>query len=157
MFSLYALVTNYYLVAAVSGWIVAQILKAFTGFFKLQEFSVKTLLFGTGGMPSSHTAAVSGLFTACLLREGFGSPLMAISGVLAMIVMIDAMGVRQETGKQAKALNQILSDSEGKEGFVYFKELIGHSPLQVFCGMIVGIVVASLLYLIPVFQSAPVL
>ncbi|MBQ8416450.1 MAG: divergent PAP2 family protein, partial [Clostridia bacterium] len=80
MFSLYALVTNYYLVAAVSGWIVAQILKAFTGVFKLQEFSVKTLFFGTGGMPSSHTAAVCGLFTACLLREGFGSPLIAISG-----------------------------------------------------------------------------
>ncbi len=153
----YDLCTNYYLVTAVVSWIVAQMLKAVTGVFKLQDFSWKALFFGTGGMPSSHTAAACGLCTACVLKNGVGSPLVAISGVLAMIVMIDAAGVRLETGKQARVLNQLLDekygDSEDEESFTRFKELIGHSPLQVFFGAITGIVTSCLLYLIPIFSA----
>lgn len=153
----YELFTNYYIMSAVASWIVAQILKAFTGVFKLQEFSFKALFFGTGGMPSSHTAAACGLCTACILKNGVGSPLVAISGVLAMIVMIDATGVRLETGKQARVLNQIMEEKreegDDEDSFTRFRELIGHTPLQVFFGSLTGIATTLLLYLIPVFSA----
>ena len=153
---LYDFCTNYYLVSAFAGWLVAQILKVFTGVFKLQEFSLKTMFFGTGGMPSSHTASACALCTACALKDGLGSVTVAISGVLAMIVMIDAAGVRNETGKQSKALNMILDEmfsTDPQHADLHFKELIGHSPLQVFFGLVTGIVTASLLYLLPVFSG----
>lgn len=150
--------SNYCLISAITGWLAAQIIKIFTGFFKLQEFSVKNMLFGTGGMPSSHTASACALCVSCALKYGFDSVTVAISGVLAMIVMIDASGVRQETGKQAKAINLIVEElfsQDSENADMHFKELIGHSPLQVFFGAITGTVTACLLYLIPAF-SAPV-
>lgn len=158
MDSIKELFTNFYLVAAVCSWLIAQIIKTLTGFFKLQEFSVRTLLFGTGGMPSSHTAAVCGLTTACVLRDGFGSPHFAMAAVLSMVVMIDATGVRRETGKQSRALNIIIQEmfvpKEGETLDMRFKELVGHSPLQVVLGAVTGIVVTSLLYLSPIFSGA---
>ena len=150
------LISNYYLISAICGWLVAQIIKIFTGFFKLQEFSIKNMIFGTGGMPSSHTASACALCVACALKDGLGSVTVAISGVLAMIVMIDAAGVRYETGKQAKALNLIITEmfsTDSAHADVHFKELIGHSPLQVICGAITGIVTACLLYLIPLYSN----
>lgn len=135
-----------------SGWILAQIIKVFTGVFKLQSFSVRALLFGTGGMPSSHSAAVMGLCTACAVTEGFASPIFAVTVLLAIVVMIDATGVRQETGKQSRALNQILEElfSDTPDRIeMHFKELIGHTPLQVFFGALTGVGTALLLSLIP--------
>ena len=148
------LFTNYWLICAFVGWFTAQILKIFTGFFKTQKFSVKTLLFGSGGMPSSHTASASALCMSCGLSHGFGSVYFAITGLLLMIVMIDAIGVRRETGKQSRALNQIVDElfSDTFENFdLHFKELIGHSPLQVFCGLLTGVASTLLLSLIPNF------
>ncbi len=147
-----ALFRNYWLTAAFSGWFVAQILKIFTGFFRTQKFSIKKLLFASGGMPSSHTAASTALCTACALTYGFGSMAFAMSGVLTMIVMIDATGVRRETGKQSRALNQIVEEifSDSPKNFeLHFKELIGHSPLQVFFGCVTGIITASVVYWLP--------
>lgn len=151
-----ALFTNYWLMSAVFGWLVAQILKIFTGIFRLREFSIRSMFFGTGGMPSSHTASVTGLCTAVAITEGFGSLAFAITGLLCIIVMNDATGVRRETGKQSKALNllirNLLMDSHGKEKLdENFRELIGHTPLQVACGAVTGIVVALITSLIPVF------
>ena len=151
-----ALFTNYVLMSAVFGWIVAQILKFFTGIFKVKEFSFVELFFGTGGMPSSHTAAVVGLTTACAMKFGLGSYQVAISGVLAMIVMRDAMGMRRQVGEHAKALNSIfkeLADAHNDPTLTQkaLAELVGHTPLQVFAGMFVGIAVGIGLYYIPVF------
>ena len=149
-------ITNYYLISAIVGWLAAQIIKIFTGFFKLQEFTLKNMIFGTGGMPSSHTASACALCVACVLKDGLGSVTVAISGVLAMIVMIDAAGVRQETGKQAKAINLIVAEmfsEDAENANIHFKELVGHSPLQVFFGAVTGIVTACLLYLIPAFSA----
>ncbi len=150
----YDLFTNYYLMAAVGGWLTAQILKIFTGIFKLQEFTVRAMLFGTGGMPSSHTAAVCGLMTAAAVKEGFGSFQFAIAALLTIVVVVDATGVRRETGKQSKALNVIVGELFASKPNTFdgtFKELIGHSPLQVFFGALTGIGVALLLTLIPIF------
>lgn len=148
------LIMNYYLISATSAWLLAQFLKIFTGFFKEQKFSFKALFFGTGGMPSSHTATVAALSTACAIGEGFNSSVFAISAVLAIIVMIDATGVRRETGKQSRALNIMIEEffkADQTNFDMRFKELIGHTPLQVVFGFLTGMVAALALSFIPAF------
>ena len=145
--------TNYVLMSAVCSWIVAQILKGFTGVFKLKKFTLTEFFFGTGGMPSSHTAAVCGVVTATALRCGFASAEFAISAVLAMIVMRDAMGMRREVGRHAKALNRIfeeLSKAKNDPELTHkaLGELVGHTPLQVFAGVFVGVGSSLLLNLV---------
>lgn len=150
-----ALITNYYLISAMAAWLLAQFLKIFTGFFKEQRFSLKALFFGTGGMPSSHTATVASLCTACAIGQGFDSAVFAISVVLAIIVMIDAMGVRRETGKQSRALNIIIEElfkSDENTFDTRFKELIGHTPLQVVFGFLTGVITAIALSFVPAFD-----
>ena len=149
-----SLITNFYLISAMAAWLLAQFLKIFTGFFKEQKFSFRALFFGTGGMPSSHTATVAALCTACAIGEGFDSAIFAISVVLAIIVMIDATGVRRETGKQSRALNIIIEElfnSDERSFDTHFKELIGHTPLQVIFGFLTGVLAALALSFIPAF------
>ena len=145
--------TNYILMSAVCSWIIAQILKGLTGVFKLKKFTLTEFFFGTGGMPSSHTAAVVGVVTACAVKCGFASSEFAISAVLAMIVMRDAMGMRREVGRHAKALNKIFEElthakNDPEMTHKALGELVGHTPLQVFAGVFVGIGVSLLLSLI---------
>ncbi len=151
------LISNYALICAGSAWVAAQILKIFTGIFRLREFSISAMLFGTGGMPSSHTASVCSLATACALRYGLGSGYFAVAFLLCIIVMTDATGVRLETGKQAKVLNRILRDlfSHEHRGEVgeNLKELVGHTPLQVFVGALLGVAVPFLMALIPAYRG----
>lgn len=150
---------KYYIIICVFvAWFMAQFLKAFTGVFKLKKFSVLELLFGTGGMPSSHSASVCALATACCIREGFGSPAFGISVVLAFIVMRDAMGMRRQVGEHAKVLNRLfknLSDSLNDPELTEkaLEELAGHTPLQVFAGMLLGIVVPVGMMFIPAFET----
>lgn len=149
------LIQNYLLISAGVAWLAAQILKVFTGVFRERRFSVISLLTGTGGMPSSHSACVTALATSSGLYYGFGSAAFAISTILAMVVMRDASGVRREAGKQAKVLNQIIQElfttSDGKTFQSDLKELLGHTPLQVFVGAALGIMVAIALW--PVFKQ----
>ena len=105
-----SLLHNFPLVCAGTGWIVAQIIKVFTGVFKLRKFSITGLLFGNGGMPSSHSASVTALAISCGLCYGFDSGFFAVAMMFAIIVMGDAAGVRRETGEQAKILNLITKD-----------------------------------------------
>ena len=133
---------NYMLISAISAWLLAQILKVFTGMFKDRKFDIVHLLFSNGGMPSSHTAAVCALATASVMNFGFASFECAISTLFAIIVMNDACGVRYETGEQAKLINRItkeLFSGKNEEINKGLKELVGHTPFQVFMGAIVGI------------------
>ena len=137
---------NYWLMSAVVAWLMAQIIKIFTGLY--QNDGKKTLskiLFSTGGMPSSHSASMLALTVALGLRGGFGSAQFAIAAVVSIIVMIDASGVRYETGKQAVFLNKIAKEIfSGKPELVNvaFKEFVGHTPFQVFMGALLGIAIA---------------
>ena len=138
------LVSNDILVCSVLGYLIAQILKVFTSLYKDKQIDFKRLL-GSGGMPSSHSAAVSALAFSCARVLGVGSPLFAFSVVLAGIVMYDATGVRRAAGEHAKVLNQIVADLfSGKPEYSEkaLKELIGHTPFQVLMGAIVGVIVA---------------
>ncbi len=133
---------NYMLMSAMLGWLIAQIIKIFTGLYQNSKMSLKKILFSTGGMPSSHSASVVALTTSAAISKGFGSGYFAISALFAIIVMIDASGVRYETGKQAVFLNKIAKDifsGKPEEMDIGFKELIGHTPMQVFMGALLGL------------------
>ncbi|MFP7734265.1 divergent PAP2 family protein [Priestia aryabhattai] len=118
-----------------------------------------SLFFSTGGMPSSHSAAVTSLATAIGLAEGLKSPIFALSAIFAIIVMFDAKGVRRHAGEQATVLNRLVEDfqrvvkeaklwttNEEQEKQVKLKELLGHKPIEVFFGALTGIAVAFVMY-----------
>lgn len=135
---------NYTLICAISAWLIAQILKGITGAYRKKSFDLIDFIVGCGGMPSSHSAAVMALAIGSFLQYGVGSFQFTVSIVLAIIVMRDASGVRKETGEQAKIINQIakeMSDEKESDIEADLKELIGHTPLQVFIGAILGCIV----------------
>ncbi len=141
--SLADLAVNHVLFAALIGWFSAQALKIPIYYFVEHKWDFHRF-YGSGGMPSSHSAFV--VATALMIGslEGFSTPIFALADVLAMIVMYDASGVRRETGAQAVVINQIVKDAifKGKPiSDEELKELVGHSPLEVGGGMLVGILV----------------
>lgn len=102
---------------------------------------------GSGGMPSSHSSFVTGLATSIGIVSGFSSAEFSISAVLALIVMYDAAGVRRAAGEQAKILNQLVEElwnQDFKSSEVHLKELLGHTPIQVFAGAVLGISIAMI-------------
>lgn len=133
---------NQVLVCSVVGWTVAQVLKTIIDVCLNRSFNPERL-FGSGGMPSSHSATVCALTTASGMQYGVGSFEFAISFVLAMIVMYDAMGVRRETGKQAQLLNSVFFENILNLDGVFLqeklKEYVGHTPVQVFAGAVLGV------------------
>ena len=136
------LISNPFLIAGVSAWAVAQVLKTI-----IYAATNKTLewerLFGDGGMPSGHSATVTSLAVTAGLEYGLGSAVFAIAATLAIIVMHDAMSVRLEAGKHAKALNDLLELlSSDLENEIKLKELLGHTPIQVVVGAMLGLCVA---------------
>ncbi len=138
---------NRMLIVALVAWASAQVIKALIYAVVNREFSWKRLL-GDGGMPSGHSATVTSLAASAGMLYGFDSSAFAISTVLAIVVMHDAMGVRREAGKHAETLNEIMmqmnKDTDPEE---LLKEFLGHSPLQVFFGALLGLVVAFLVLL----------
>ena len=138
---------NQILISAVLGWTVAQFLKTVIDMVINKSFNPERI-FGSGGMPSSHSATVCALTTASGMKYGVGSFEFAISFVLSMIVMYDAMGVRRETGKQAKLLNSVFFENILNLDGVFLqeklKEYVGHTPLQVVAGAVLGILLAVL-------------
>lgn len=149
---------NYVLMSAVIAWLIAQVMKTTVTFIKLKRFEPERLV-GAGGMPSAHSATVCALTIAISRAEGVSSPLFAIAFLFSIIVMYDAMGVRRAAGEHAKAINEMrrmppfnqeevenegdLSepmDEEEKE----LKEYLGHTPLEVLAGALLGILVAMI-------------
>jgi acid phosphatase family membrane protein YuiD len=142
------LLQNRILMTAITAWGIAQILKVFTNYFKVKKFDAERIV-GAGGMPSSHTALVVSLAAAIGFQTGWNSPFFAIASVLAGIVMYDAAGVRRAAGKQARILNKLIGEYHAnhavREGRL--KELLGHTPVEVFAGAILGMLVAYVYYL----------
>ncbi len=141
------ILTNRILMAGITGWAVAQILKTLI-YALINKRLDLTRLTGDGGMPSSHSATVTSCAVMTGFSCGFDSPFFAVAAILAVIVMHDAMGVRLETGKQAQVINEMfeLLDRLTEESLsmdVKLKEFVGHTPLQVAAGCILGIIVAA--------------
>ncbi len=141
------LAKNKVFLAAICGWFTAQIIKVFLGVMKEKKFNFKWFV-GTGGMPSSHAAGVAALATSVGLSCGFNSTLFAIALIFAVVVMFDAQGVRQAAGIQAEVLNRIIDDIYYKRGIneKQLKELIGHTPVEVLTGAVLGVLVALVFY-----------
>ncbi|MBE6701882.1 MAG: divergent PAP2 family protein [Ruminococcaceae bacterium] len=142
------LFTNPVVLCATFSWLMAQFIKVLTTPKYRKDKSVLQVLFGSGGMPSSHSAAVFSAAIAIGLHEGFDSAIFAIAGVLAMVVIRDATGIRREAGKHAAVLNQITEElnkekEDEESNFKYtLKVLLGHTPLQVFFGAVLGVAMA---------------
>ncbi len=137
--------TNPVLLCAIISWCTAQVLKLFTTPYYTKQFSFKQLLFGSGGMPSSHSAVVCSTCISCGIIHGYNSSIFAVSAILAMVVMKDATGIRREAGKQAEVINQIseeLGKKRAKFADITLRELLGHTPLQVLFGALWGFAMA---------------
>ncbi|AIC95482.1 MULTISPECIES: divergent PAP2 family protein [Shouchella] len=146
---------NYPLWTALIAIVLAQAIKIPLAFIATRKLDL-SLLTSTGGMPSSHSAAVTGVSTAIAIEHGLDSSLFAISAVFAVIVMFDATGVRRHAGYHATVLNQLVLDFNRlveevktwpkKENEQKLKELLGHQPIEVFFGAVLGIILAFVLY-----------
>jgi len=144
---LYQCSRNKVLWTAVTGWIVAQIIKVLIGVVKERRFNFRWFI-GTGGFPSSHASGVSSLATAVAIVSGVDSILFAITLIFTLIVLFDAQGVRRSTGQQAEILNKMLDDIYWRKKLDEnrLKELIGHTPIQVISGVILGVSIALICY-----------
>ncbi len=136
------LITNPFLLTGLAAWFIAQVLKLIIHTIINKKLVMERLV-GDGGMPSGHSATVTALATVSALKCGFGSFEFAVAMLLAIIVCHDAMGVRLETGKQARLLNEMTEIFEKLSGNdlpeVKLKEFVGHTPIQVFAGIAIGI------------------
>lgn len=145
------LYNNKILMSAVTGWFVAQVLKTIIHMIISRKFSAERLV-GSGGMPSSHSSTVCALTAATYLEYGLSGYEFAIAATFAIVVMYDAMGVRRETGRQARILNEMIGlfadmGNSFKTPEEKLKEFVGHTPLQVLMGAILGIFIAVLIYM----------
>jgi acid phosphatase family membrane protein YuiD len=137
------IVHNHVLMVTLLAWAIAQTIKVALGVLRTKKFDFRWFI-GTGGMPSAHAAGSSALAIIIGLEYGFQTLVFALAAVFAMVTMFDAQGVRRSTGKQAELLNKILDDIywRGKIEETRLKELIGHTPIEVFMGSIIGILLA---------------
>ncbi len=146
------LLQNRVLMSAFLGWLTAQVVKVILSIVKNRSFSVERL-YGGGGMPSSHSCMVSALAVSTAMVEGINSTLFALTVAFAFVTIYDAMGVRRQAGIHAKVLNKyaalleqedLLDENELEEleGQSTLKELIGHTPMEVMVGAMLGILIA---------------
>ena len=130
------------IIAGIGGACVAQVIKVLWYFLIHKKFNFK-ILTTTGGMPSSHSSGVIGLTTSVGIIQGFDSVLFAISLGYAIITMYDAAGIRRAAGKTAATLNRFIKEIQENnqkiEPYETLKELLGHTPKEVFCGALLGI------------------
>ena len=145
------LITNPFLVTAMSSWFVAQVLKTIIHAIVNKKLDILRL-FGDGGMPSGHSATVTSLAIYSALACGTGSFQFAVCAILAIIVCHDAMGVRWETGKQAQAINELIKSinilTKKDLPTEKLKEFVGHTPVQVMAGVLLGAGNACLMYFV---------
>lgn len=137
--------SNFPLWTAIISFFAAQAIKIVITLVKTKKFN-PYLVFSSGGMPSSHSSFVTALTTTVGFKEGFDSSLFALGAVISMVVMYDAAGVRRAAGRQAAVINKIMENIEN-QGLVFdkkLKELLGHSPIEVFGGAILGISIGTI-------------
>jgi uncharacterized protein len=137
---------NRILLVAIAACLIAQVLKLIINLIQTGSVSIKVLT-TTGGMPSAHSALVTALATSVGETLGWKSPEFAIATMFAVIVMYDAAGVRQAAGKQARILNQMVEElfsEDHKFNEEKLKELLGHTPVQVIAGSVLGVIISWL-------------
>ncbi len=139
--------TNKYIVLPVVLWAMIQLFKFLADLIKNKKVNFKRL-FGAGGMPSSHSAVVCSLAAMIGKDLGYDSAIFGLSVIVACVVMYDAAGVRRAAGKQARILNQMMEEDKNINYQEKLVELLGHTPVEVFVGALVGIGIGLLFSMI---------
>jgi acid phosphatase family membrane protein YuiD len=144
-----SLLANHVLLASLGAWALAQLLKLPLGYLLDRKWDW-SLLFGAGGMPSSHSALIVSAAHSIGLSQGFNSPLYGLALAVALIVLYDAAGVRRQAGEHARVINAILADLASGNPIreEQLKELLGHTPGEVIAGAALGLAVAQVLALV---------
>lgn len=139
------IISNKSTAVAILAWFFSQSIKIVINILKEKKIDLRLLL-ASGGVISSHCAAVSALAISVGRNFGWNTPLFAISAIFASVVISDASGIRQEAGKQAEILNKIIEDLYQKKGIKTerLRELLGHSAMEVFFGVLLGILVGTI-------------
>lgn len=141
---------NYVLNVTIIAWASAQVLKTIFTYITTNKIKLERLV-GAGGMPSAHSAMVCSLAIAVQRKCGFSSVEFAITFVLALIVMYDATGVRRAAGEHAKRINKLmghLATQSSEEETIkdeQLKEFLGHTPIEVLGGALLGIIIAMII------------
>lgn len=152
---------NYPLVAAMAAIFISQVTKIPVAYFLKRPVTL-TLMFSTGGMPSSHSAGVTALITAIIIEHGFDSPLTAIAVTFGILVMFDSMGVRRQSGEHGIIINELirefqtfsksltqrdaLIEEDGDHSTMHSSEFLGHKPIEVMFGIVYGIFLSVVIY-----------
>lgn len=160
-----SILNNYPLVAAMAAILISQITKIPAAHFLKRPVTI-TLMFSTGGMPSSHSAGVTALITAFIIQYGFDSPFTAIAATFGILVMFDSMGVRRQSGEHGIIINELIREihlltksitvgdidedlqEDIENGAMHSSEFLGHKPIEVFFGILYGILLSTLIYYI---------
>lgn len=134
---------NKIFITTLCAWLIAQTIKVGIGVVREKKFDFRWFI-GTGGMPSSHAAGAACLAAAVGIDCGFDSVYFALAASFAIVVMFDAQGVRRAAGKQAQVLNKITEDIywRGRINENRLRELVGHTPVEVIAGALLGIAIA---------------
>ena len=140
------IIQNRVFIITLLAWVIAQAIKVTIGVIRERKFDFRWLI-GTGGMPSSHAAGAACLATILGFEYGFDTAYFAIACSFAIVVMFDAQGVRRSTGRQARILNKVMEDIywQGRISEGRLRELMGHTPVEVLAGALLGIAVAFFL------------
>jgi len=135
--------------AVILAWVIAQSIKIVQNTLRRRRFNVRWLI-DTGGMPSSHSAGTAAVATVVGLYTGFSSVEFLLALVFALVTMFDAAGARRSIGKQAVILNRMIDEfyAEGKFSEQRIRELLGHTPIEVFVGAILGIIISLIICII---------
>ena len=146
MSALLEILNNRYIQAGFLAWAIAQALKVILTLIISRKFD-STRMWGSGGMPSSHSSTTCALMMMIGFSEGFDSAVFALAFAFSAIVMYDAAGVRRSTGKNAAVLNRLIDDlyKDGNFHEEHLKELVGHTPIQVLAGALLGILIGTLM------------
>ena len=134
-----------YVIAFISAWVVAHTIKFIISQIKREKRSKRSYFYASGGMPSAHSATMVSLAVLIGFKIGFGSALFAVTALLPMIVMYDAMMVRRSCGEQGLALQELIKEQSSKVKIRYIA--LGHTPLEVFFGAILGVIIAWVVFL----------
>lgn len=135
------LLDNDVLIACIISWFLAQAIKTLLNYIMTKELKPERMI-GAGGMPSAHSSSVCALAFSVGKNVGVSSTQFAICFLFAMVVMYDATGVRRSAGKNAKVINELVSKNKDMKDTQKLKESLGHTPLEVLAGAVLGIIVA---------------
>lgn len=135
-----------YIAAIVIGWTVSQLIKSLISLYRHKYMGLRSILFVSGGMPSSHSATLMAVWTVILLKDGVGSGLFGLASVVALIVLYDAVKVRRSSGEQGVALTLLLKEQKSKVPTP--RVAMGHTPAEVLVGSLLGIAIGITVFCI---------